>query len=80
MRSLPSDLASTVDLEPNVTPRQLVAETKAQFTDSTPTTHLSLTQEAKRTTLTAGGDLDEYIAKHRTIRTKIRLGQYPSIR
>ena len=42
LTSLLSDLVGTIDLEPNVTPRQLVAEIKDHFTDSTTTTHLTL--------------------------------------
>ena len=59
MNGLPADLASTIDMELNVTPWQFLEEIKAHFTDATPTTHLTLRQEAQRTKLMAGGDLDE---------------------
>ena len=78
MTRLSVDLASTIDMELNVAPRQIVAEIEAHFTESTPTTHLTLRQEAQRTKLTAGGDLDEYIAKHRTLGMKMRMALYPS--
>ena len=79
MTSLPADLTSTIDMDLSVTPRQLLAEIKTHFTDSTPTTHLILKQEAQRTKTRAGGDLDEYIAAHRTIRAKMSLAEYRSI-
>ena len=73
MTSLPTELVSTIDTDLSVTPQQLLAEIQKQFTDSTPTTHLILKQEAQRTKIRAGGDLEEYIAAHRTIRTKMCL-------
>ena len=78
--SLPPAFAATADLEMDAPPLQTAQKITEHFSDTTDTAHLLLKQEAEHTTLTHVTTLEKYIAKHRGIRTGMRLANYPNSR
>ena len=77
--SLPPYFAATADLQLDSSSLQLSQAIIAHFTEGTTTAHLLLKQEADSTKMWHTVTLDEYITKHRSIRTRMKLAEYPNI-
>ena len=75
--SIPTAFAATADLELDAPPSQKAQTIHDYFTDAKTTAHLSLKQEAENAIMTHDTTLEEYIPRHRAIRTRMRMANYP---
>ena len=78
--SIPTALAATADLELDAPPGHIAQTIHEYFANATTTAHLLLKQEAENTIMTHDTTLEEYIARHREIRTRMRMANYLNTR
>ena len=72
--------AANADIDLDASALQRAQTITDYFTDATTTTHLFLKQEAETTILTHTDTLEDYIARHRAIRTRMQMANYPNSR
>eukprot|EP00177_Eucheuma_denticulatum_P006731 GFKZ01012229.1.p1 GENE.GFKZ01012229.1~~GFKZ01012229.1.p1 ORF type:complete len:327 (+),score=11.73 GFKZ01012229.1:700-1680(+) len=79
INSLPNGFESKIDIKIDTKPRQLINNITKVFKSSNSTDQNLLRQEAAVTTLTSDMSVENYIDKHRVLRTRLKLAGVPNI-
>ncbi|PXF45882.1 hypothetical protein BWQ96_04317 [Gracilariopsis chorda] len=78
MNSLPDDFDFPMDIDSSTEPHQIITVVRSRFECTTTADHQLLRQEAEATTLDPNTTIQDYVRKHRTIRTKMISAKFPN--